>query len=61
MLKDHPDSYWWIDVLCARYDTPLDIMNNIYGCCLEYIVMIGREHRLISKIHKELDAVGEVK
>ncbi|CDH60925.1 predicted protein [Lichtheimia corymbifera JMRC:FSU:9682] len=25
LLRGHRDSYWWIDVLCARTDTPLDI------------------------------------
>ncbi|KAJ8652906.1 hypothetical protein O0I10_011440 [Lichtheimia ornata] len=40
MLQDHPDSYWWIDVLCARTNTPLDIIGDIYSCCLECIAMI---------------------
>ncbi|KAJ8652902.1 hypothetical protein O0I10_011436 [Lichtheimia ornata] len=51
MLKDHPDSYWWIDVLCARTDTPLDIMGDIYACCLECIIMIDCQPSLIPKIH----------
>ncbi|KAJ8652914.1 hypothetical protein O0I10_011448 [Lichtheimia ornata] len=50
MLKDHPDSYWWIDVLCARTDTPLDIMGDIYSCCLECIAMIDCEPNVISEI-----------
>ncbi|KAI7875157.1 hypothetical protein K492DRAFT_211108 [Lichtheimia hyalospora FSU 10163] len=53
LLKDHPDSYWWIDVLCARTDTPLDIMGDIYRCCLECIAMIDCEHGLLSKLHTE--------
>lgn len=28
-----PGSYWWIDVLCARSDTPLMIMGDVYECC----------------------------
>ncbi|CDH56025.1 predicted protein [Lichtheimia corymbifera JMRC:FSU:9682] len=28
LLKEYPDSYWWVDVLCARTDTPLDIMDQ---------------------------------
>ncbi|KAJ8652899.1 hypothetical protein O0I10_011433 [Lichtheimia ornata] len=59
LLKDHPDSYWWIDVLCARTDTPLDIMGDIYACCLECIAMIDCEPTLISKIHTMSDAVDE--
>ncbi|KAI7885177.1 hypothetical protein K492DRAFT_22051 [Lichtheimia hyalospora FSU 10163] len=53
LLKDHPDSYWWIDVLCARSDTPLDIMGDIYSCCLECIAMIDCEPNLLSKLHTE--------
>ncbi|KAI7883051.1 hypothetical protein K492DRAFT_193038 [Lichtheimia hyalospora FSU 10163] len=53
LLKDHPDSYWWIDVLCARSDTPLDIMGDIYSCCLECIAMIDCETNLISRLHTE--------
>ncbi|KAJ8652905.1 hypothetical protein O0I10_011439 [Lichtheimia ornata] len=51
MLQDHPDSYWWIDVLCARTDTPLDIMGDIYACCLECIAMIDCQPSLIPKIY----------
>ncbi|KAI7874550.1 hypothetical protein K492DRAFT_199873 [Lichtheimia hyalospora FSU 10163] len=51
LLKDHPDSYWWIDVLCARSDTPLDIMGDIYSCCLECIAMIDCEPNLLSRLH----------
>ncbi|CDS06557.1 hypothetical protein LRAMOSA09085 [Lichtheimia ramosa] len=51
MLKDHPDSYWWIDVLCARTDTPLDIMGDIYACCLECVVMIDCEPDLIPQLN----------
>ena len=53
LLKDHPDSYWWIDVLCARTDTPLDIMGDIYRCCLECIAMIDCEPSLLSKLRTE--------
>ncbi|KAI7883030.1 hypothetical protein K492DRAFT_54604 [Lichtheimia hyalospora FSU 10163] len=53
LLKDHPDSYWWIDVLCARSDTPLDIMGDIYSCCLECIAMIDCEFNLLSRLHTE--------
>ncbi|KAI7873993.1 hypothetical protein K492DRAFT_241065 [Lichtheimia hyalospora FSU 10163] len=53
LLKNHPDSYWWIDVLCARTDTPLDIMGDIYRCCLECIAMIDCETDLLSKLHTE--------
>ena len=51
MLEDFPDSYWWIDVLCARRDTPLDIMGDIYACCLECIAMVDCESSLIPLLH----------
>ncbi|CDH60916.1 predicted protein [Lichtheimia corymbifera JMRC:FSU:9682] len=51
LLRDHPDSYWWIDVLCARTDTPLDIMGDIYACCIECIAMVDCEPSLISSLH----------
>lgn len=50
MLKDHPGSYWWIDVLCARTDTPLDIMGDIYACCLECVAMIDCGPTLIPQL-----------
>ncbi|KAI7874565.1 hypothetical protein K492DRAFT_183774 [Lichtheimia hyalospora FSU 10163] len=53
LLKDHPDSYWWIDVLCARSDTPLDIMGDIYSCCHECIAMLDCEPKLLSRLHTE--------
>ncbi|CDS10627.1 hypothetical protein LRAMOSA11113 [Lichtheimia ramosa] len=55
MLKDHPDSYWWIDVLCARTDTPLDIMGDIYSCCLECIAMIDCDPGLIPELNTMKD------
>ncbi|KAI7881132.1 hypothetical protein K492DRAFT_194634 [Lichtheimia hyalospora FSU 10163] len=51
MLEDSPDSYWWIDVLCARSDTPLDIMGDIYACCLECIAMVDCKPSLIPLFH----------
>ncbi|KAI7875676.1 hypothetical protein K492DRAFT_28486 [Lichtheimia hyalospora FSU 10163] len=51
MLEDSPDSYWWIDVLCAHSDTPLDIMGDIYACCLECITMVDCEPSLIPLLH----------
>ncbi|KAI7873427.1 hypothetical protein K492DRAFT_212062 [Lichtheimia hyalospora FSU 10163] len=56
MLEDSPDSYWWIDVLCARSDTPLDIMGDIYACCLECIAMVDCEPRLIPLLHTMVHA-----
>lgn len=56
LLNDHPGSYWWIDVLCARTDTPLDIMGDIYSCCLECIVLADCEPSLIPRLSTMLDA-----
>ncbi|KAI7878247.1 hypothetical protein K492DRAFT_196983 [Lichtheimia hyalospora FSU 10163] len=61
LLKSHRDSYWWIDVLCARTETPLDIMGDIYACCLGCYAMIDCEPAIISQLYtkriesKELD------
>ncbi|CDH56132.1 predicted protein [Lichtheimia corymbifera JMRC:FSU:9682] len=60
LLKDHPDSYWWIDILCARtgtqdINTPLDIMGDIYACCLECISMIDCDPNLIRQLNTMKD------
>lgn len=51
LLQSHPDSYWWIDVLCARTDTPLDIMGTIYACCTLCFAMVDCDPRLIQHIN----------
>ncbi|CDH48322.1 predicted protein [Lichtheimia corymbifera JMRC:FSU:9682] len=50
LLKDHPGSYWWINVLCAGTDTPPTILKEIYSCCLECIAMIDCEPTLIPQL-----------
>ncbi|KAI7884210.1 hypothetical protein K492DRAFT_204891 [Lichtheimia hyalospora FSU 10163] len=50
LLEDRPGSYWWIDVLCARHDTPLEIMGDIYSCCFECIAMIDCEPDVIPQL-----------
>ncbi|KAI7881259.1 hypothetical protein K492DRAFT_194483 [Lichtheimia hyalospora FSU 10163] len=50
LLRKHPDSYWWIDVLCARTDTPLDIMGDIYAYCTTCYTMIDCTSDIISKL-----------
>lgn len=35
-----PGSYWWIDVLCARTDTPLMIMGDVYESCYGCFALI---------------------
>ncbi|KAJ8651928.1 hypothetical protein O0I10_012499 [Lichtheimia ornata] len=40
LLKKHVNSYWWIDVLCARVDTPLMIMGSIYRYCKSCVALI---------------------
>lgn len=51
LLGAYPDSYWWIDVLCARTSTPLDIMGDIYACCTQSIAMIDCDDTTIPAIH----------
>ncbi|CDH59366.1 predicted protein [Lichtheimia corymbifera JMRC:FSU:9682] len=50
LLDNYPDSYWWIDVLCARSDTPLGIMGDIYACCYLCYAMVDCEPELITRI-----------
>lgn len=50
LLQSHPDSYWWIDVLCARTDTPLAIMGDIYACCKQCYAMIDCRPDIITSI-----------
>lgn len=40
LLKKYANSYWWIDVLCARVDTPLMIMGSIYRYCKACVALI---------------------
>lgn len=54
LLRHHPDSYWWIDVLCARTDTPLDIMGDIYSWCTECIAMIDCDPDIIPQVHSSM-------
>lgn len=57
LLRAYPGSYWWIDVLCARTDTPLDIMGDVYACSTQSISMIDCPPGVIREIHtmKNLD------
>lgn len=50
LLYGMPGSYWWIDVLCARTDTPLDIMGDIYKHCMKCIAMIDCETESLQQI-----------
>lgn len=51
LLKAYP-GYWWIDVLCARVDTPLVIMGSIYRSCKTCFAMIDCSIETIRKISK---------
>ncbi|KAI7873963.1 hypothetical protein K492DRAFT_200340 [Lichtheimia hyalospora FSU 10163] len=59
LLYDHPDSYWWIDVLCARTDTPLEIMGDIYACCSRCYAMIDGDAGTIPKIRQYMDRIPD--
>lgn len=52
LLKQHPDTYWWIDVLCARTDTPLVIMGDIYKHSRACYAMLDCAPELITRIWK---------
>lgn len=59
LLRDHPDSYWWIDVLCARTDTPLDIMGDIYAQCSTCYAMIDCDDKTIPKLRHYMDRIPD--
>ncbi|CDS06490.1 hypothetical protein LRAMOSA09018 [Lichtheimia ramosa] len=59
LLESHPDSYWWIDVLCARTDTPLDIMGDIYACCSRCYAMIDCDASTIPQIRDYMDRIPD--
>ena len=61
LLEGHPDTYWWIDVLCARTDTPLDIMGDIYARCAECIAMVDCEPSTIPEIHSRMSQLQNIK
>lgn len=50
LLEHHLDSYWWIDVLCARTDTPLDIMGDIYKLCRTCYALMDCDSRCITDV-----------
>ncbi|KAI7875787.1 hypothetical protein K492DRAFT_28057 [Lichtheimia hyalospora FSU 10163] len=51
LLKANP-GYWWIDVMCARVDTPLVIMGSIYRYCDTCHVMVDCSPDLIADLAK---------
>lgn len=51
LLKANP-GYWWIDVMCARVDTPLVIMGSIYRFCGTCHVMVDCPSDLIADLKK---------
>ncbi|KAI7873726.1 hypothetical protein K492DRAFT_200503 [Lichtheimia hyalospora FSU 10163] len=51
LLSRHPDSYWWIDVLCARTDTPLDIMGDIYAWCSVCYALVDCDTSVIRQLY----------
>ncbi|KAJ8652872.1 hypothetical protein O0I10_011472 [Lichtheimia ornata] len=56
LLEDKPDSYWWIDVLCARSnDFPFDILGNVYACCTRCIAMIDCDPDIIPQMYSMWD------
>ncbi|CDH54777.1 predicted protein [Lichtheimia corymbifera JMRC:FSU:9682] len=59
LLRDHPGSYWWIDVLCARTDTPLDIMGDIYAQCSRCYAMIDCDDKTIPEIRDYMDRIPD--
>lgn len=51
LLKAYP-GYWWIDVLCARVDTPLVIMGSIYRSCKTCFALLDCSIETIHRLSK---------
>lgn len=51
LLKAYP-GYWWIDVLCARVDTPLVIMGSIYRSCKTCFALLDCTIETIHRLSK---------
>ena len=57
IFQSHPDSYWWIDVLCARADVPMDIRGDVFACCTQCFAMVDWDTSVIRQLNsiKDLD------
>ncbi|KAI9313853.1 hypothetical protein BX666DRAFT_552294 [Dichotomocladium elegans] len=40
--------YWWMDIFCARSDTPLVIMGDVYSLCRRCFALIDTYHKNIN-------------
>lgn len=60
LLRAHPDSYWWIDVLCAGVDTPLVMMKDIYSHCNSCIILLDCHPSIIEKLSDpRIEKIGD--
>ncbi|KAI7873782.1 hypothetical protein K492DRAFT_184893 [Lichtheimia hyalospora FSU 10163] len=50
LLRSHPDSYWWIDVLCVDKNTPLGMMRDIYSHCNSCIILLDCHPMTIERL-----------
>lgn len=56
LLESRPDSYWWIDILCARSnDFPFDILGHIFACCTQCVAMIDCDPHIIPQMNAMWD------
>lgn len=56
LLESRPDSYWWIDILCARSnDFPFDVLGHIFACCTHCVAMIDCNPNIIPKMNAMWD------
>ncbi|KAI7881247.1 hypothetical protein K492DRAFT_177179 [Lichtheimia hyalospora FSU 10163] len=60
LLKAHSGSYWWIDVLCARVDTPLIIMGSIYRLCTRCYAMLDCDPSSSEQLHYLMQSSGNI-
>lgn len=58
LLKQNP-GFWWIDVFCARVDTPLGIMGSIYKYCTACFAMMDRSSQTLRQLDQGLPSLIE--
>ncbi|KAI7881953.1 hypothetical protein K492DRAFT_176594 [Lichtheimia hyalospora FSU 10163] len=56
LLKQNP-GFWWIDVFCARVDTPLRIMGSIYKYCTACFAMMDCTFQTLRQLDQGLPSL----
>lgn len=56
LLEQNP-GFWWIDVFCARVDTPLRIMGSIYKYCTACFAMMDCSFQTLKQLDQGLPSL----